>query len=146
MLKIKQFYDTGLAHASYAVLSDGQLAVIDPGRDPKPYLDYAREHNAQLVAVIETHSHADFVSAHLELYQQTAATIYTGSIAGASYPHQVLEHGQTISIGRITLKALETPGHSPDSISLLLIDEDGRQHSVFTGDTLFVGDVGRPVS
>jgi hydroxyacylglutathione hydrolase len=144
MLKIKQFYDTGLAHASYAVVSEGKLAVIDPGRDPQPYLAYAQEQQGELVAIIETHPHADFVSGHLELHTRTGAPIYTSSKADVAYAHTAFDGGATLSLGRITLKALDTPGHSPDSISILLIDEDGRQHSVFTGDTLFVGDVGRP--
>ncbi|AHM63435.1 metallo-beta-lactamase/rhodanese-like domain-containing protein [Flammeovirgaceae bacterium 311] len=144
MLKIKQFYDEGLAHASYAVVSDGKMAVIDPGRNPQPYIDYASEHGAQIYAVIETHPHADFVSAHLELHKKTGATVYVSRKAEAAYPHTGFDDGDTISLGKIVLKAYNTPGHSPDSITVLLIDEDGRQHSVFTGDTLFVGDVGRP--
>ncbi|WP_040397428.1 MBL fold metallo-hydrolase, partial [Cesiribacter andamanensis] len=125
MLKIKQFYDTGLAHASYAVLSEGKLAVIDPGRDPEPYLAYAREQGAQLVAVVETHPHADFVSSHLELHQKTGATIYASKKTQASYPHRSFDNGDTLPLGKVVLKAYNTPGHSPDSISILLIDEDG---------------------
>ncbi len=144
MLKIKQFYDEGLAHASYAVLSGGKMAVIDPCRDPKPYTDYAGEYRAEIVAVVETHPHADFISAHLELHKKTGATIYISSRAEAEYPHTGFDSGDEIQLGNVKLKAFNTPGHSPDSITVLLIDEDGRQHSVFTGDTLFAGDVGRP--
>jgi hydroxyacylglutathione hydrolase len=144
MLKIKQFYDTGLAHASYAIVSEGKMAVIDPARDPQPYLEYAREQAAKLVAIIETHPHADFVSSHLELHHKTGATIYASKKTGARYPHQPFDTGDELALGKVRLQAFNTPGHSPDSISVLLIDEDGRQHSVFTGDTLFIGDVGRP--
>ena len=144
MLKIKQFYDTGLAHASYAVVSEGLMAVIDPARDPKPYLNYADEQGAKIIAVIETHSHADFVSSHLELHKKTGATIYASKKTEALYPHEAFDEGKEVTVGRVKLKALNTPGHSADSISVLLIDEDGRQHSLFSGDTLFVGDVGRP--
>lgn len=144
MLKIRQFYDNGLAHASYGIISKGKMAVVDPGRDPQPYLDYAHEQQAQLVAVLETHPHADFISSHLELHKKTGATIYTSQKTGASYPHTAFDRGKEIQLGSIKLKAFNTPGHSPDSISILLIDEAERQHAVFTGDTLFVGDVGRP--
>lgn len=144
MLKIKQFYDTGLAHASYAVLSEGKMAVVDPGRDCNPYLDYARAHEAKLVTILETHPHADFVSGHLELHQISGATIYTSRLTKAAYPHTTFDEGDELPLGSVRLLALNTPGHSPDSICILLLDEDGRQHSLFTGDTLFVGDVGRP--
>nr|WP_224997476.1 MBL fold metallo-hydrolase [Cesiribacter sp. SM1] len=143
-MKIKQFYDEGLAQASYAVLSEGKIAVIDPGRDPKPYLDYAREHRAAIVAVIETHTHADFISAHLELHKKTGATIYISRKAEAEYPHTGFDSGDELALGAVKLKAFNSPGHSLDSIIVLVVDGDGRQHSVFTGDTLFVGDVGRP--
>ncbi len=144
MLKIKQFFDTELAHASYAIVSEGQCAVIDPSRDISAYLEYAQEHQAQLVAVLETHPHADFASGHLELHKKTGVTIYTSQKSNARYPHMGFDEGDEIALGQIKLKALNTPGHSPDSICILLLDEDGRQHAVFTGDTLFVGDVGRP--
>ncbi|WPP48337.1 MBL fold metallo-hydrolase [Catalinimonas niigatensis] len=143
-MKIKQFYDDGLAHASYAIISKGKAALIDPARDPKPYLDFAKEQKADIVAVFETHPHADFVSSHLELHTKAGATIYINGDMGAAYPHQILEDGEEVQIGEVTIRALYTPGHSPDHSTYLLIDEAAKPHAVFTGDSLFVGDVGRP--
>jgi glyoxylase-like metal-dependent hydrolase (beta-lactamase superfamily II)/rhodanese-related sulfurtransferase len=142
--RIHQFYDKGLAHASYAVLSGRQMAVIDPARDPQQYYDFADEQDARIVAVIETHPHADFVSSHLEIAQETGATIYVSKLVKASYPHQPFDEGNRITVGTVELHAINTPGHSPDSISIVLVDELGQTRAVFTGDTLFVGDVGRP--
>ncbi|UPL50073.1 MBL fold metallo-hydrolase [Hymenobacter sublimis] len=143
-VQIQQFYDKGLAHASYAIRSNRQVAIIDPARDPQPYYDFADEHEATIIAVIETHPHADFVSSHLEIARETGATIYASKLVKASYPHQTFDDGQRITLGSVELHALNTPGHSPDSISVLLMDELGQTRAVFTGDTLFVGDVGRP--
>ena len=144
-MKIKQFEDKGLAHYSYAILSEcaNEVVLIDPARDPQPYYDYAHEHSAKIVGVIETHPHADFVSSHLEIHQKTGATIYTHSMVGADYPHQAFDEGAELQIGKIKLKSLHTPGHSPDSISVVL-EHEGKDKAVFTGDTLFIGDVGRP--
>jgi glyoxylase-like metal-dependent hydrolase (beta-lactamase superfamily II)/rhodanese-related sulfurtransferase len=141
---IHQFYDTGLAHGSYAVIREGKMVVIDPSRDPQPYYDFATLHEADIVGVIETHPHADFVSSHLEIHQSTGAIIYVSALTGADYPHETFDDGDVIALEDIQLKAINTPGHSPDSISILVIDELGRQTAIFTGDTLFVGDVGRP--
>jgi hydroxyacylglutathione hydrolase len=141
---IHQFYDTGLAHASYAVLRAGKMIVVDPGRNPQPYYDFATLHEADLVGVIETHPHADFVSSHLEIHETTGATIYVSRLVGAAYPHQTFDDGDIITLEDIQLKAINTPGHSPDSICILVIDETGKATTLFTGDTLFVGDVGRP--
>jgi hydroxyacylglutathione hydrolase len=143
-VQIQQFYDKGLAHASYAVRAGRQMAVIDPGRDPQPYYDFADEHDAEIVAVIETHPHADFVSSHLEIARETDATIYCSKLTGATYPHKNFDDGDRLKLGTVELHALNTPGHSPDSISVLLLDEAAQTRAVFTGDTLFVGDVGRP--
>jgi len=143
-MNVHQFYDEGLAHASYAVISRNQIALIDPGRNPKPYLDFAANHHARISAIIETHPHADFVSSHVELYELNEAPIYTSSLAGAGYPHIPFDEGDRIPLGSVQLQAIHTPGHSPDSISVLLLDEQGHPHAIFTGDTLFVGDVGRP--
>ena len=143
-VQIQQFYDKGLAHASYAVRCGRQVALIDPGRDPQPYYDFADEHEARIVAVIETHSHADFVSSHLEIAEETEATIYCSKLLGATYPHHDFDDGDRIKLGAYELHAINTPGHSPDSISVLLMDELAQSRAVFTGDTLFVGDVGRP--
>ena len=143
-VQIQQFYDKGLAHASYAVRCGRQVALIDPGRDPQPYYDFADEHEARIIAVIETHPHADFVSSHLEIAEETEATIYCSKLVGARYPHQDFDDGDRIKLGTYELHAINTPGHSPDSISVLLMDELAQSRAVFTGDTLFVGDVGRP--
>jgi hydroxyacylglutathione hydrolase len=143
-VQIQQFYDKGLAHASYVVRAGRQMAVIDPGRDPQPYYDFADEHDAEIIAIIETHSHADFVSSHLEIARETDATIYCSKLVAAKYPHRNFDDGDRIKLGNVELHAINTPGHSPDSISVLLIDEAAQTRAVFTGDTLFVGDVGRP--
>ncbi|CAN5213715.1 rhodanese-like domain-containing protein [soil metagenome] len=143
-MEIKQFEDKHLAHYSYAIVSNGEVALIDPSRNPQLYYDFAKQHNAKIVTVIETHPHADFVSSHLEIHKTTGATIYVSKLLGAEYPHQTFDDGDAIVLGNITLKALNTPGHSPDSISIVAIDESGKQQAVFTGDTLFIGDCGRP--
>ena len=143
-MKIEQFFDKPLAHLSYAILSKGEIALIDPTRNPSIYYEFANEHQAKIIAVIETHPHADFVSSHLEISKQTGATIYVSKLLGANYPHQTFDDGDTLTIGSCELVAQNTPGHSPDSICVILKDEEGKEHSVFTGDTLFVGDVGRP--
>ena len=143
-MNIKQFFDDGLAHAAYILTREGKAVVIDPARDPRPYLDYLAEQGAKLSAIVETHPHADFVSSHLELHERTGAPILTSGRVGASYPHRAFDGGATFSLSDHTLTALDTPGHSPDSICVLLTDAEGKQLAVFTGDTLFVGDVGRP--
>lgn len=143
-MKIEQFYDEPLAHASYAICSEGEIALIDPARDPQPYYAFAEANNARIVAVLETHPHADFVSSHLEIHKTTGAAIYVNELLGAEYPHTPFNDGDRLKIGALHIQALHTPGHSPDSNSYLLIDADGKAHSLFTGDTLFVGDVGRP--
>ncbi|TSD64071.1 MBL fold metallo-hydrolase [Inquilinus sp. KBS0705] len=144
-MKIEQFEDKGLSHYSYAILSecDRKIILIDPSRDVSHYLAYAENNGATIIGVIETHPHADFVSGHLELHQTTGATIYCSALVGAAYPHQTFDDGNSISFGKIMLKALNTPGHSPDSISIVLM-HDGKDKAVFTGDTLFIGDCGRP--
>ena len=143
-MKVEQFYDKALGHGSYAILSEGEIALVDPGRDPKPYLDFAKAHQAKITMVFETHPHADFTSCHLELHKKIGATIYINSKAGVSYPHQPFDDGDEVRVGAVTIRALFTPGHSPDHNSYLLLDENKKPHSVYTGDSLFVGDVGRP--
>jgi hydroxyacylglutathione hydrolase len=120
------------------------MVVIDPARNPQPYYDFAQLHNADITGVIETHPHADFVSSHLEIHQTTGAVIYVSKLAGAGYPHESFDDGDVIKLDDIKLKAINTPGHSPDSICILLEDEKGKDCAIFTGDTLFAGDVGRP--
>ena len=144
-MKIEQWEDKGLSHFSYAVLSEcsNQIALIDPARNPQPYLDFAKQHGATIVAVIETHPHADFVSNHLEIANTTGATIYTHSLVNAAYAHTAFDDGQSLQLGNIKLTSIHTPGHSPDSISILL-EHHQQLKAVFTGDTLFIGDCGRP--
>jgi glyoxylase-like metal-dependent hydrolase (beta-lactamase superfamily II)/rhodanese-related sulfurtransferase len=144
LMIIHQFYDKGLAHASYAVIRLEKMIVIDPARNPQPYYDFASLHNADIVGVIETHPHADFVSSHLEIHQTMGATIYASKLLGAEYPHESFDDGDVIQLADIKLRAINTPGHSPDSICVLVQDEYGYDKAIFTGDTLFVGDVGRP--
>lgn len=144
-MEVKQFEDKPLSHYSYAILNEkrSEIILIDPSRDIRPYLEYAGTRHARIIAVIETHPHADFVSGHVELQQQTGATIYCSAMTGATYSHVPFDEGVTITSGDITLNALNTPGHSPDSISVVLTHE-GKDKAVFTGDTLFIGDCGRP--
>lgn len=123
--------------------ADGVAAVIDPKRDVADYLETARTEGLKIVAILETHPHADFVSGHVELARRTGGKIYVSHLAGASYEHTPVRDGQIICLGRLELVTMETPGHSPDSISFLVREGD-RVTNVFTGDTLFVGDVGRP--
>lgn len=139
---VERFFVEGLAHASYLFGADGEAAVVDPKRDVDDYLVAAERHGARIVAIFETHPHADFVSGHVELAQRMGAAIYISGKAKPRYPHGGLAHGQEVRVGPLRVRALETPGHSPDSMSYYL--EDGDQRVVFTGDTLFVGDVGRP--
>jgi len=143
-MNIEQIYDKALAHGSYAIESKGEVALVDPGRDPQPYLDFAEKHKGKIVAVFETHPHADFASSHIEFQQRFGATIYIHPKVGVSYEFKPMEHGDEVKIGGVTIRALFTPGHSPDHNSYLLLDEEGRQKAVFTGDSLFIGDVGRP--
>ncbi len=141
---IHQFYDKGLAHASYAIIRLGKMIVIDPARDPEPYYDFASFNSADITGIIETHPHADFVSSHLEIHKATGAPIYVSKLLGAEYPHESFDDGDVIQLADVKLKAINTPGHSPDSICVLLQDQYGNDKAIFTGDTLFVGDVGRP--
>lgn len=141
-MKIKQFEYKPLSHFSYAIISDGKMALIDPERNPIQYYQYAEENDAVIVAVFETHPHADFVSSHLQIHEETGATLYCSKKMGADYPHSPFDDGDKVTIGNATFKAINTPGHSPDSITVLAKEEN--KTALFTGDTLFVGDVGRP--
>ncbi|NJY64306.1 MBL fold metallo-hydrolase [Salinimicrobium sp. CDJ15-81-2] len=141
-MTIKQFKDDPLAHYSYAIVSEKEMALVDPSRNPVPYYKFAEEHNAKIVAVFETHPHADFVSGHLQIHEQTGATIYVSEKVGVSYPHEPFDEGQSVKIGKINIRPLHTPGHSPDSLTF--VAEEGEEIALFTGDTLFIGNVGRP--
>lgn len=142
-MKIEQFFDENLAQLSYAILSDNEIALIDPGRDTKPYYEFALKHDAKITMVFETHLHADFVSSHAE-FGRAGILLYVSKLAEVNYLHKSFDEGQEVTLGKVKLRALNTPGHSPDSISILLLDEVNREHAIFTGDTLFIGDVGRP--
>lgn len=120
------------------------MVLIDPARNPQPYYDISRQRNARIVAVFETHPHADFVSSHLEIHETTGAAVYVSRLLGAAYEHTGVSEGEQVRIGGISFTVLETPGHSPDSICLVAVDENGKEKAVFTGDTLFIGDCGRP--
>jgi glyoxylase-like metal-dependent hydrolase (beta-lactamase superfamily II)/rhodanese-related sulfurtransferase len=143
MIFEKRFYVEGLAHASYLIGAGGEAVVIDPKRDVDDYIDAAAREKLKIVAILETHPHADFVSGHVELAQRTGAKIYVSHLAPAKYNRVPVRDGDVIRMGPLEIQAMETPGHSPDSLSFV-IKENGTPVSVFTGDTLFVGDVGRP--
>jgi len=142
----EQFYLGCLAHASYLIGSEGYAAVVDPQRDIGIYLETAQRHNLRIAYIIETHLHADFVSGHQELAQKTGATICLGAGSGATFPHRAVQDGDEIAIGRCRLRFMQTPGHTLESVSIIVIDEDQGKGpaAVLTGDTLFIGDVGRP--
>jgi glyoxylase-like metal-dependent hydrolase (beta-lactamase superfamily II)/rhodanese-related sulfurtransferase len=142
----QQFYLTCLSHASYMIGSEGVACVVDPQRDVSIYIDEAREQGLRIDHIIETHLHADFVSGHRELAERTGAKIYLGARAGAKFPHMAVRDGDEIRFGKAVLRFLETPGHTIESVSITVTDlEKGTQpFAVLTGDTLFIGDVGRP--
>lgn len=141
---IEQMYTGCLAEAAYYIESDGKALIIDPMRETAPYLEKAKERGAEIEYVFETHFHADFVSGHLDLAKKTGAEIVYGPTAETGFAATVATDGQEFSVGKVKLKVLHTPGHTPESSSFLLFDEAGKEHAVFTGDTLFVGEVGRP--
>ena len=145
----KQFYLPCLAHASYIIGDEatGTAVVVDPQRDTDQYIAFASEHALTIKLVFLTHLHADFIAGHLELRDRAGATIYLGAAAKAAYPFTALRDGDILEFGRVCLKVLETPGHTPESISILVYDldaSDAQPHAILTGDTLFIGDVGRP--
>jgi hydroxyacylglutathione hydrolase len=142
----KQFYLGCLAHASYLIGSEGEAVVVDPQRDVDEYLAEASAHGLQIKYVIETHLHADFVSGHKEIAARTAAQIVFGEKAGVNFAHRAVREGDEIRIGNVVLKFLETPGHTPEGICVLVTDTKAPHESqkLLTGDTLFIGDVGRP--
>jgi hydroxyacylglutathione hydrolase len=145
-MKFKQFYLGCLAHASYYIGSDGEAAVIDPQRDVQQYIDEAEANGDKIKYVIETHSHADFVSGHLELAEKTGAQIVYGRRANTEFPTLKVKDGDTLMLGKIELKFMETPGHTPEGITILARNTEAPAEpmKMFTGDTLFIGDVGRP--
>ena len=142
----EQFYLGCLAHASYMFGSEGEAAVVDPQRDVEIYLKATDEQGLKIAHIFETHLHADFVSGHIELAARTGARIHIGANAGATFPHVAMHDGSEVQIGKVRVTALETPGHTPEGVCLVITDEEksSRPWAVLTGDTLFIGDVGRP--
>ena len=143
-MKIEQIYTGCLAQGAYYIESNGEVAIIDPLREVQPYIDRAAKSGAKIKYVFETHFHADFVSGHLTLSKETGAPIIYGPQATPSYETIIAEDGQVFKIGEITITALHTPGHTMESTTYLLRDAQGKDHAIFSGDTLFLGDVGRP--
>lgn len=141
---IQQLYTSCLAEAAYYIESNGEAAIIDPLRETEPYISLAAERGTTIKYILETHFHADFVSGHIDLSRETGAPIVYGPGADTAYPVYNAVDGEVFQVGNITIQALHTPGHTPESTCYLLFDENQKKHAVFTGDTLFVGDVGRP--
>src|ERR1044072_9452129 len=149
----KQFYLNCLAHASYLIGSEGEAAVVDPQRDVEQYLEEAAAQRLKIKYIIETHLHAEFVSGHRQRASRTRPEIVFGERAAAGFPHQPVSDGDELTIGKVKLGVMETPGHTPESICILVTDteeaagEDAHApgpQKILTGDTLFIGDVGRP--
>ncbi len=143
-MKIEQIYTGCLAQGAYYVVSDNEAFIIDPLRETQPYLDRIKADGVKLKYIFETHFHADFVSGHLDLSQQTGAPIVYGPTAKPEFETIIAEDGQIFTIGKIQVKVLHTPGHTMESTTYLLINEEGKEEAIFSGDTLFLGDVGRP--
>lgn len=143
-MKIEQIYTGCLAHGAYYIESEGEAAIIDPLRETAPYIERAEKNNARITYVLETHFHADFVSGHLDLARETGATIVYGPTAKPGFAAHIAQDGEMLSLGKVKIQVLHTPGHTMESSCFLLYDETGAMHSLFTGDTLFIGDVGRP--
>jgi len=143
-MKVEQIYTGCLAQGAYYIESNGEAAIIDPLREVAPYIQKAELNGATIKYVLETHFHADFVSGHLDLAQKTGATIVYGPTAAPNFPFYSAKDGEQLSIGKIKIKVIHTPGHTMESTCYLLLDEHGQATSLFSGDTLFIGDVGRP--
>lgn len=143
-MKIEQLYTGCLAEAAYYIESDGEAVIIDPLRETEPYIKMASDQGTTIKYIFETHFHADFVSGHIDLAKKTGATIVYGPNASTDYDTYQAKDGEVFKIGKISIKVLHTPGHTLESSTFLLIDEEGKNHAIFTGDTLFIGDVGRP--
>src|SRR6266478_5236839 len=146
VMYFKQFYLACLAHASYLIGSAGEAAVVDPLRDVDEYIKEADAHGFKIKYIIETHLHADFVSGHRELSTRTGAEIVFSKTAGAAFPHRAVKECDEIKLGQVILRIMETPGHTPESICILVTDTEvsNQPQKVLTGDTLFIGDIGRP--
>ena len=143
-MKIEQLYTKCLAEAAYYIESKGEVAIIDPLRETAPYFEMAEGAGATIKYIFETHFHADFVSGHVDLSKKSGAPIVFGPTASPAFECIIAEDNQEFKLGDVTIKVVHTPGHTPESVTYLLIDENGKEHAIFTGDTLFLGDVGRP--
>jgi len=143
-MKIEQIYTGCLAQGAYYIESNGEVAIIDPLREIQSYIDQATKDNAKIKYIFETHFHADFVSGHVDLAQKTGATIVYGPTAETNFDAHIASDGEVFTLGNITITVLHTPGHTMESTTYLLKDENGKDYALFTGDTLFIGDVGRP--
>ncbi|HRI26378.1 MAG TPA: MBL fold metallo-hydrolase, partial [Ferruginibacter sp.] len=143
-MKVVQIYTGCIAHAAYYIESNGEAAIFDPLREVQPYIDRAAKDNATIKYVFETHFHADFVSGHLDLVKKAGAQVVFGPTAKPGYPAIVAKDGELFKVGHASVKVIHTPGHTMESTTYLLIDENGKEHGLITGDTLFIGDVGRP--
>jgi glyoxylase-like metal-dependent hydrolase (beta-lactamase superfamily II)/rhodanese-related sulfurtransferase len=143
-MKVTQIYTGCIAHAAYYIENNGEAAIFDPLREVQPYLDKAKKDNAKIKYVFETHFHADFVSGHLDLFKKTETQIVFGPTAKPGYEAIVAKDNQVFKVGNYSVKIIHTPGHTMESTTYLLIDENGNEHGIITGDTLFIGDVGRP--
>ncbi|MBK8968891.1 MAG: MBL fold metallo-hydrolase [Saprospiraceae bacterium] len=143
-MKVEQIYTGCLAEAAYYIESNGEAAIIDPMRETEPYLERLKADGAKLKYVLETHFHADFVSGHLDLAKKTGATIVYGPTAQPNFEAHVAKDNEILKVGKVTIQVLHTPGHTMESSTYLLRDENGKDYAIFTGDTLFLGDVGRP--
>ncbi|OWY21381.1 MBL fold metallo-hydrolase [Sphingobacteriales bacterium UPWRP_1] len=143
-MKVEQIYTGCLAQGAYYIESEGEAVVIDPLREVKPYLERAEKNGAKIKYVLETHFHADFVSGHLDLAKAAGAQIVYGPTAKPNFEAHVATDGEVLKVGKATIKVLHTPGHTMESSCFLLYNEEGKEHAVFTGDTLFINDVGRP--
>ncbi|MDW8273781.1 MAG: MBL fold metallo-hydrolase [Chitinophagales bacterium] len=143
-MKIEQIYTGCLAQGAYYIISEGEAAIIDPLRETKPYLERLQKDGVKLKYIFETHFHADFVSGHIDLSKQTGAPIIYGPNAKPEFEAITANDGDIFPLGKVKFKVLHTPGHTLESTTYLLIDENGKEHCIFTGNTLFLGDVGRP--
>ncbi|WP_272151254.1 MBL fold metallo-hydrolase [Tenacibaculum aiptasiae] len=143
-MKIEQIYTGCLAQGAYYIESNGEAAIIDPLREVQPYINRAEKDEAKIKYIFETHFHADFVSGHVTLAEKTGASIVFGPTANPKFNTHIATDNEEFTIGNVTIKALHTPGHTMESTTYLLIDEEGKEHAIFSGDTLFLGDVGRP--
>jgi len=143
-MKVEQIYTGCLAQGAYYIESDGEAAIIDPLRETQPYIERAKENKVNIKYIFETHFHADFVSGHLDLAKKTGAQIVYGPNAKTDYEKHLAKDDETFKIGKVRIKVLHTPGHTLESTTYLLKDEAGKDYAIFSGDTLFIGDVGRP--